>query len=648
MLTPILLIAALAFVQISQSGTLPVFEQELWPLISAAMLLLLITEACSKYCARQAAAGQQRLPIGILDSLSQCANLGIFAYWALGSSWVADSRWTILSLAPLLILQLLLWLSIARCISGSSLKQRWGFVSMRLRFELIPILVLVFGLDLLSNLSFYLAIDDGTPLLAELSAFLCALALLSLLPLLLVRIWSCRKITGPLQQLIQEACQRCQTPVSRIYLWPRRAFPFYNAMAMGLFRRVRTIIISEDLVEQLQPDEIQAVIGHELGHLRHRHLLLYLLLLLCLSIVAGFIVSSAEPLYRPLVDPSYNTGAGLLLHVGLILLGIRFIFGLVSRACERQADLHGAQIAGFPAMQNALRTVALLTGQPLDTPNWRHHSIAERIDFLEQHAQNPHIHRQQHQYIMRISTLIIIALLSILMLSIWQGNQSITLEQLRKNDPQLNIAVDTALNQQSDELLYTWLADKNDFERQFYANAALARLINPVPRKKGEKELSEAELEEEKEKLNTAELNQLAYNMRFILTPFLRISSGNDAKDIEIDNARAYTLSVGAQSPEEQLAIQTTLKEILPRLEAWVAKHNIPEYKDTIGCVAFVLGDHKKALEYFTSAEERIREIDVSNDKDKQKQKERFLEQLKQRIQAATDKASDDSIALPQ
>jgi tetratricopeptide (TPR) repeat protein len=284
----------------------------------------------------------------------------------------------------------------------------------------------------------------------------------------------------------------------------------------------------------------------------------------------------------------------MLLHVGLILLGIRCIFGLVSRACERQADLHGAHISSFESMQTALLRVAQLIGQDLDTPNWRHHSIAERVDFLKSHAAHPDILKQQTAHIMRLSTLIIIALLTILTVSIWQNSQRMNLEQARKEDPALNSALEAASNSESDEQLYAWLAARTDLERQHFHKAAVYKAIG-----------------DQTEKLSDTEQSRRIYQHRFWFTPFLRISTGIPDYDIGIDNDLAYALVIGPQTEDERNEAQTLIKQIEPRLKEALSKKTNAQFEDTLACIYYVLGDYSSALTYFKNAKQHL--VDVRN-----------------------------------
>ena len=513
-------------------------------------------------------------------------------------------------------MQVCLWLVLARCLGAERWQQRFSFVGMRLRFELLPIAVLVVGIDLLSW-TFGQFIGKDSPILQELTALVGILILLCVLPLIMVRMWRCRPITDPdLRLLLDETCRQAQTPVRNIYLWPQRNFPFYNAMAMGFSKTFRVVIISEDLLLGLNPIEIQAVIGHELGHLRYHHMLKYLVLLITMSICAMVLVHSSAVLWLDFIPSQYETMVQLLLHLGCILLGIRFLFGLVSRACERQADLHGAEVASFPAMQSALQKVALLSGQDLDTPNWRHHSIAQRIGYLAQHQYDPAVHSKHRKYIMKLSTLIIIALLTALTISIWQNSRNVTLEQVRQADPELNVAIDQALNNHNDEPLFLWLAEQAEFDRQIFVRAADRKTFGHLDENSSEQEQM-----------------QSLYKHRHLYTPFLKIGTGNPNLDIEIDNMLAYAYSI---VPEQEADIESSkaiLEKLLPRLEKWVGKQKSPEKEDTIGCIYFTLGDYDKAAQFFEQAKQNLKH---SAD---EKKRPMFKALLDKRIQACRDKA---------
>ena len=62
-----------------------------------------------------------------------------------------------------------------------------------------------------------------------------------------------------------------------ILYWPIFGGRMVTAGVMGLISRFRYILITNALFQVLNADEIDAVIAHEIGHIKKRHLLFYLL-----------------------------------------------------------------------------------------------------------------------------------------------------------------------------------------------------------------------------------------------------------------------------------------------------------------------------------------------------------------------------------
>src|SRR5262249_9355407 len=73
-----------------------------------------------------------------------------------------------------------------------------------------------------------------------------------------------------------------------------------NAMVTGPSRWLRYVVLTDRLIKDMTPDEIEAVFGHEVGHLKHHHMLFYF----------GFLVASL------VVVVSLWQAAGKLLELG--------------------------------------------------------------------------------------------------------------------------------------------------------------------------------------------------------------------------------------------------------------------------------------------------------------------------------------------
>lgn len=128
---------------------------------------------------------------------------------------------------------------------------------------------------------------------------------------------------------IEALAKRLHFRHADLLLWPTH-HSVMNAMIVGLFPRVRYVIFTDAILEELPPEELDAVFGHEVGHARHGHIWYYaLFLMLSVSTLAGLFVAVGE-----------QREALMLLAAGSYLF---VAFGFLSRRCERQADVFGCR-----------------------------------------------------------------------------------------------------------------------------------------------------------------------------------------------------------------------------------------------------------------------------------------------------------------
>src|SRR5262249_3669886 len=84
---------------------------------------------------------------------------------------------------------------------------------------------------------------------------------------------------GPLRERLLAASRRLEFRCNDIWLW-QTGNGIANAMVTGITPWIRYIVVTDRLVTDLTPDEVEAVFGHEVGHIKHRHPLYYLSFLL--------------------------------------------------------------------------------------------------------------------------------------------------------------------------------------------------------------------------------------------------------------------------------------------------------------------------------------------------------------------------------
>jgi STE24 endopeptidase len=243
-------------------------------------------------------------------------------------------------------------------------------------------------------------------------------------PLMLRFIWPTRPMpTGELRTRLEGLCRRVGLSYRRILIWETDGM-VVNAAVMGLVAPLRYILLSDGMLEMMDDRRIEAVFGHEAGHVKKRHIEFYLLFaVLSMLIVGGITLAVGEWLHQTAPKAWIASGqvndylqlSGML----LIILVWGFGFGVVSRRFEWQADLFGARCvtpqpdecnhpcvahgtagpseAGRSAVcataatlfADALHRIAVLNGIPIHARSWRHSSIAYRIELLKAYTSNP-------------------------------------------------------------------------------------------------------------------------------------------------------------------------------------------------------------------------------------------------------------------
>jgi len=197
----------------------------------------------------------------------------------------------------------------------------------------------------------------------------------SLMPPILRRIWSTTPMPpGALRDRVQSVCDAHRVRVRRLLIW-RTGGLMVNAAVMGLLPRVRYVLLSDGLLEQMSIAQIEAVTAHEVGHVRRRHLPWLVVSLMGTMIGLG------------LIAERFASGWSQIGSSAAALAGVALVFGFVSRRFERQADAFAVQhlSAGetigpedAEVMCAALGRVAVLNGLPAARWTWRHGSIAGR------------------------------------------------------------------------------------------------------------------------------------------------------------------------------------------------------------------------------------------------------------------------------
>ena len=168
-----------------------------------------------------------------------------------------------------------------------------------------------------------------------------------------------------------------------------------NAYFIG-FGKTKRIVFYDTLLSRLQASEVEAVLAHELGHFKHRHVVKRIALLFAMSL--GFLavlgqLMNAEWFFKGLGVSAQNTTLALVLFffvVPVFTFLITPLMSVFSRRHEFEADRYAAQNASADDLIRALvklyeDNAATLTPDPLHSLFYDSHPPAAiRIGRLAQ------------------------------------------------------------------------------------------------------------------------------------------------------------------------------------------------------------------------------------------------------------------------
>jgi Zn-dependent protease with chaperone function len=373
--------------------------------------------------------------------------------WAVHVLWGGAPGCEVLILAPFLTAQALAWaffydseralyLLGRRATPEEGVPERPAFGSrlsyvafqarQKLALIFLPVLLLIAQKELLR---LFPSVTDDWEGTANYVCIGTLLVVVIIIPWLVRLLLGLRPLPeGALRQRLLRASRRLRFRCSNLLVWNTRS-GMANAMVLGVLPWVRYVVFTDRLLEEFTPDEVEAVFGHEVGHVKHHHMPYYLGFLVVSVLVLGLLSNVCLPLaaitlqsgfavlpgaaaawlagLAQLLDLDHNKYLAFVPMVGLLLSYIFVVFGFLSRRCERQADVYGCKAVscqrsdcpghdpeagpaadgrslcptGIRTFIRALEKVARVNGISRDRPgflaSWQHSTIARRVEFLQ-------------------------------------------------------------------------------------------------------------------------------------------------------------------------------------------------------------------------------------------------------------------------
>ncbi|HEU64572.1 MAG: Protease HtpX [Candidatus Anoxychlamydiales bacterium] len=134
-----------------------------------------------------------------------------------------------------------------------------------------------------------------------------------------------------------------------------------NAFATGPSKKRSLIALSSGLINKMSKDEVEAIIGHEISHIRNGDMITMTLLqgvvnafVMFLARILAFVISSSNRKSRSSYSSNYFFV--YLFEIIFMILG-SFVLAFYSRKREFRADENSAKLLGKEKMIKALQTL---------------------------------------------------------------------------------------------------------------------------------------------------------------------------------------------------------------------------------------------------------------------------------------------------
>jgi heat shock protein HtpX len=159
-----------------------------------------------------------------------------------------------------------------------------------------------------------------------------------------------------LHGIVRQLAAKARLPMPKVYVIPG-ATP--NAFATGRNPQHAAVAVTEGIVRMLSPEELSAVLGHELAHVKHRDILIGTVA----ATIAGAISMMAHMASWAMIftggrSSDRGNPIGAIAMIILAPIAAMLIQMAISRSREYAADAEGARIHGMPRdLASALKKI---------------------------------------------------------------------------------------------------------------------------------------------------------------------------------------------------------------------------------------------------------------------------------------------------
>ena len=205
---------------------------------------------------------------------------------------------------------------------------------------------------------------------------------------------------GELKTQITNFCKKVDFQLDNVFVMDgSKRSSKANAFFSGLGKK-KKIVLFDTLIDKLSPEEIVAVLAHEIGHYKKKHTLISVISSVLQTGITFYILSLFVG--NPVLSKALGAEEASF-HLGLVTFGFLYspistLIGLfmnsISRKNEYAADQFAAENFNGKYLQNALKNLSVnnlsnLTPHPAYVfVHYSHPPLLKRLQFIDQFNQN--------------------------------------------------------------------------------------------------------------------------------------------------------------------------------------------------------------------------------------------------------------------
>lgn len=206
--------------------------------------------------------------------------------------------------------------------------------------------------------------------------------------------------SGELRTAIEEYAKKVSFPLANIFVIDgSKRSTKANAFFSGLGRN-KKVVLYDTLIENHTTEELVAVLAHEVGHYKHKHIIGSMLLSIVQTGLMLYLLS--QMIFSAEVSWALG-GETSAIHLNILAFGILYsplskvlgiLMSIYSRKNEYEADKYASTTYGHEPLEAALKKLSAdhlsnLTPHPLYVfLNYSHPTLLQRITAMRQYARS--------------------------------------------------------------------------------------------------------------------------------------------------------------------------------------------------------------------------------------------------------------------